>query len=349
MILIIIAILLIYIFIYTYIRYFHYIQPINITTYCDIVKRLNFPSFFKYYNPSGFMYKNKIYTTHRIHFQPNIFYHKNLKNKSFIGISREDNDKVIYVNVPDIANLEQYQFSKDKNYHIVGYEDIRAFIFKDMLCMLANTFAYNEKYSQMCLIKFKLDEINLEEDEMIQSKDVVLLNPSLNENRSQKNWIPFLKNNKLLLLYSLNPMIIYNCDVDTGNINMVSEGKIIPSISTSLRGGSNIVEYYSELLNKKVYICISHIRRLTYYTHLFVILEYDYPFKIIAISDEFIIDNNSLKFSEYFYINSIYNIQFISSLLLKNNNLIAFYGENDKLSKRFEISLEDMEKTIKLV
>ena len=344
--------ILIIILILFFILYYHNKLEINNKTYFNIVKKLNFPDFFKYYNPSGFIYNNKLYTTHRIHFQPNRFYHPYLKNKSFISISRENSDKVIYVNVPQISNLVQYQnFTKNKNYHVLGYEDVRAFILDNKLYMLANTFAYNELHSQMCLIKFNLDQIDLEKDEIISSQNVLLLNPSLNENKSQKNWMPLIKDEKLFLIYSINPMTIYECNVDNGNINLIFKDNINQSVPTNLRGSSNLVEYYSTKFNKKVYICVCHIKRITFYTHLFIILD-NYSFKVLAISDEFIIDNNSLKFSKFFCINSIYNIQFISSILLspeKDNNLIVFYGENDKVSKRFEVNLDKIEKRLKLV
>ena len=333
-----------------YIFYFNQTLKIKNLTYFNVSKKLNFPDFFSYYNPSGFVHNNKLYTVHRIHFCSNFFYGSNYRNKSFIAISREDNDKVIYVNVPEISQLNKFNnLSKDKIYRVNGYEDPRAFIFRGMLCLLVNTCALNEKYTQMCLIKFKLNEINLEEDDIINSSDVILLQPSFNDDRSQKNWMPLVKDNRLFLIFCLNPLKVFECDVETGLLRLLYEGNLIKSIPSPLRGSSNIIEYYSKFLNKKVFLGICHIRRHYFYTHLFILFDFDYPFKILGVSDEFIICDDKIKFSNYFYINSMFRIQFVSSILKINNNLLVFYGEKDKVSKKFEISLENVEKTIKLV
>jgi hypothetical protein len=72
-------------------------------------------------------------------------------------------------------------------------------------------------------------------------------------------------------------------------------------------------------------------------------------YKIKAISDEFMIDKQSLRFIEYSTIIHHINIQFVSSILIINDTLHVFYGNYDTTSHRFEIGLDLMEKSLKKI
>jgi predicted GH43/DUF377 family glycosyl hydrolase len=98
------------------------------------------------------------------------------------------------------------------------------------------------------------------------------------------------------------------------------------------------------MFSKNVYVCIVHTRRKYYYTHSFVII--DYPFKILALSGEFIIKDDCIRFIEYSKLIHIVNIQFVSGLLINKDKMFVYYGENDCISNKFEIDIDAMEKSL---
>ncbi len=333
-----------------YLKSIKYIFPVKNTTYFDVVKHLDVPKHYNYYNPSGFIYNNKMYTTHRIHYGK--FYSLPIRimqilgkvRKSHIAISTEDN-KVIDVKVPDVKDIEKFKKQTSfKKYRMAGYDDARALLIKNKLYLLANTCVNHNNYCQMCLLRFNIDKL---ESNILEFEDIILIEPSLNKTCHQKNWMPIVKDEKLYLIYSINPVKVYECNIETGHIDLICEHNPNKNLPSHIRGGSNVLEYYSKMFNENVYLCISHIRRKGYYTHLFVILSKDY--KIKAISDEFMIDKQSLRFIEYSTIIHHINIQFVSSILIINDTLNVFYGNYDTTSHRFEIGLDLMEKSLKKI
>jgi len=72
---------------------------------------------------------------------------------------------------------------------------------------------------------------------------ILLSLPGLNS--VEKNWAPFSKNNKLLFLYNVDPLIVIQCNhIDSDcQIVYMDEGVTLPFDTSSvvLRGGSNLV------------------------------------------------------------------------------------------------------------
>ena len=345
-ILLIFTCILIYLYFKNYIKSIKYSFPIHRETYFNIVNKLDIPKYYDYFNPSAFIYKNKLYTVHRIHkfgFRvPFSIFVRGIILPSMLAISTEEND-VIKIKIPDIKTIPKLKKEiKGKDYKKIGVEDARCFMINNKLYFLVNTCINNSNYCQMCLLRFNPENL---ENNNLEFEDIIVINPSFNESCHQKNWMPLVKNEELFLFYSVAPTKIYKCDVDSGNITLVYENvetnQLIPK---KMRGSSNILEYFSKTFNQNVFVCIMHILRRRFYSNLFVIFSQD--FKILAVSDEFIIDERSLRFLEYKKFVHWKNIQFVSSVLIKNNDLIVFYGQDDRTSNKFTVSLDLMEKSL---
>lgn len=348
LILIIINILL-FLFVKRYVQTIKFGLPIKKETFFNLVDKLNIPKFYNYYNPSPFVYNNKVYSTHRVHYGSYYSITKIIRERiagkkfpSYIAITTENNN-VINVKIPFVMNISKFnKYTRNKKYKIVGYEDARPLIIKDNLYLLVNTFVNSTKYCQHCLIKIDSKKLDNNPSE-ITYDDLILINPSLNQRYNQKNWMPLIKDDKLYLFYGLNPLEIYECNIDNGAVKLIHK-ELYKSVPKNLRGGSHVLEYYSKMFSKNVYVCIVHTKRKNYYTHSFVII--DYPFKILALSGDFIIKDDFIRFIEYSKLIHIVNIQFVSGLLIDKDKMIVYYGENDCISNKFEIDIDIMEKSL---
>jgi hypothetical protein len=98
---------------------------------------------------------------------------------------------------------------------------------------------------------------------------------NMNKNDIEKNWAPFVKDNKLYFVYNYDPLVILHYDFNPNGICTVvfKQNNCILPINTSttyLRGGSNLIHYKDEY-----YIGGCHSRILKesfeHYTHIILL------------------------------------------------------------------------------
>jgi predicted GH43/DUF377 family glycosyl hydrolase len=344
----------------TYFYLYFYGKCLDIqTTILPDISKIIYPDteVYKSYNPTLFKYNNKIYTIFRLAYGE-IFSIK----KTYVGLTGQMKNypssiciyngcKLKTISIPDILKL--YPEFKNIKYRLTGYEDPRAVIVENKLVLLVCCFANNNKYVQMALVSIELSEIDSifsrETKESIVCSNFKLLNPSLNTDKYQKNWTPFIYNNQLYLIYSINPWIIFHCNIYDGKVIQVTEKKF--NLHNFIRGGSNCIIYDSKTFGT-VYLGIAHIRRNMYYTHIFYIFKNDIDFSLYAISNEFIFTDKHIKFinkkiesSLKFFI----NVQFAAGLLINSNKLLISYGESNVRSKICYLDLNHIDKILYLV
>lgn len=259
-------------------------------------------------------------------------------------------NKLTKIKIPNIENMSKYKNNVVKNIIAKGYEDARPIILKDKLVLVCCTKANSAHFYQMCLIKIDLENfINNSSSELkCTENDLVLLDPPMNEKRSQKNWSPFIYDNDLHLVCSINPQIIFSCNIDNGKIEKVVEKTYNNMPLHKMRGGSNLIDYTHPQLGN-VFISIAHGKINRFYYHLFYICKKEYPFTILGYSDNFIFENNCIAFIDKLRSYYLHKVQFASTMCVCNDNLIIGYGEDDAQSKKCIIKITEINKIIKLL
>jgi hypothetical protein len=304
-----------------------------------------------FYNPSIVKHKNTYYTFHREcsakHNIQNLI--KLLSKQIFTStIYFTHNNKLTKIEIPNIENIPKYKNIIAKNILIKGYEDPRAIVIQNNLILVCSVRANSNKYYQVCLIKIDLNNLDHTSNILKCNQDnVILLHPYLNEKRHQKNWSPFVYNNNLHLVYSINPQIIFTCDTNTGKVEKIIENNYTNIPSNKLRGGSNLIPWYHPKLGN-VFITIAHGKIKWFYYHMFYICKNEYPFTILGSSDNFIFKNNYIEFVDISKWYHAYNIQFASTIITINDKAIIGYGEGDCKSKKCMIKIKDINNIINL-
>jgi len=177
--------------------------------------------------------------------------------------------------------------------------------------------------------------------------------------KKQKNWMPFFYENKLMFIYNVNPHTILECDTNTGQCikKYQTHNTQLPN---NIRGGSCAIKlagvnlpillhHESPQMNKSkgvmnhpsdFYVVASHVQRASHrYVTQFYAFESNPPFKIIAMSDDFVFDEDKDITRP--------TIQFASGLEQVDDFIIVTFGEDDCDSKICKIPLSDFIKALK--
>lgn len=107
-----------------------------------------------------------------------------------------------------VENLDR---KKTPCYNSEGVEDCRIFAFQSgfaFTCTTCDTSPINQREISLCTFQKTEDRV-LQVDKL-----VPLIGPD--PNRCEKNWVPFIHQNALNVIYSYDPFIIYKPDTETG-------------------------------------------------------------------------------------------------------------------------------------
>ncbi len=308
-----------------------------------IIENINLPQisnkthpnnkFSRCFNPSIFYYNSQIYYVYRIHIGGDIYYFNRILSEFS---NKYPSQNVIYNSVS--GNYTVIDTSSYNLKIIKGFEDPRVIIHNNKLHIFLNELDEVTKKSVMYILI--IDPTKLENSAVIPD-NILLLDYKKFKNKHQKNWMPFVYKSQLYIIYSLSPYIILQCNTKNGKcIEVLNK---IYSTPNDLRGSSNIIKF-STLTYGKVFLGISHSRYKHVYTHRFFIFKYSKSFDLLAMSDEFIIQNTELLFIDESTIKSFKitghiqrGIQFVAGLLQIGSTLYITYGEDDYHAKQFKI------------
>lgn len=228
---------------------------------------------------------------------------------------------------------------------ISGFEDPRLITSPsgDTLYIVVNCQTNDKCYSEMHLMTipfFRLVEAyekNVKSLKIDKSQIVKLLytsDSSPKELIREKNWMPFFSNQKLMFVYSVNPHIILEADIETGICKKIAQTEN-KNANDELRGSSQARPYIIE--NKNVYIAVGHVRHSSsaYFSQVYAFSAV-YPYEVLYQSPLFVIENTLS--------NDRVRIQFVSGLAIEQDTAYITYGEDDCESKLLTI---DMNKIVK--
>ncbi len=269
------------------------------------------------YNPGFSIFKGKKYIISRV---------ENLTEKE-----RGTNDMWIKTtSVPHLSELdENLNIISTIKLKVIGnykrIEDFRLFTHK------------NKLYSNHVLIDDEINiypvisEINLEKNtlEIIGKVNIE------NQKKVEKNWTFFEKDNKLYLIYSVNPMIVYEVNIDDLSSTLIKNltNELEWSIEGYLSSSTNPIK-----ISENRYIMGIHSRdRNSIYHQGFLV--FDDNFDIINCSK-----NPYLSGGDFDGIHQ--NVIYTSSLSMIGKNLVCFAGDGDTKTISIEIKNESIWKEL---
>lgn len=168
---------------------------------------------------------------------------------------------------------------------------------------------------------------------------------------AEKNWSPFVLENKIYLIQSVNPFIVLEFDEEFGKARKVSETSWKKSFP-NLHAGTRAIPY-----NEKEYLCLCHSvekhptenerKELRNYKIWAFTFSKEIPFKILRFSKKPIADSSIIPDSElardswWLDINS--KVLFERGLVIKEDKVIISFGEQDLKAKILILNKRDLE------
>ena len=278
------------------------------------------------YNPSITLYKGFKYVSFRLSnynlkIENNKMYYKvydgdNLQNISIEHPIRSKTEICILDDDMDLFHIDKFIFLDSIFKYrscIRGIEDIRLITFNDLIYMVGNSCELNENnINKMVCVIYDPQSSNIQFLELHGYED----------HKVQKNWSPFVHDNKLLFVYSFNPLVILEPCLSTGKCT-VYKNENQNLYYNNFRGGSQGF-YIDDYLYFIVHEVIHENGRI--YIH-----------RIVKMYNTYIV-----KVSEPFYINNL-GIEYISGSLYDENlnNIIITWGSNDNKANISTITKEN--------
>jgi len=196
-----------------------------------------------------------------------------------------------------------------------GYEDCRLFSLNGKWMCTATTLDTNP--DGMCQISlFCLSDEN--------SIERVVILPSPDTARHEKNWLPMVDRDELFLIYSTDPTVVFHCDPQSGLLETVSNRK--PKLRLDhLRGGSQAIAVNDGWLYV-THEAVDFEEHDRAYLHRFVYLDRHYELR--GVTDPFVFLEGGVEFCAGLTIDP------------SNGHLIASFGQFERSAYLMSISLD---------
>jgi predicted GH43/DUF377 family glycosyl hydrolase/glycosyltransferase involved in cell wall biosynthesis len=196
--------------------------------------------------------------------------------------------------------------------NIQGYEDCRLFRVGDHWYATATVCDLNPvDRREIALLRFE-------------GPDIATVTPLLGPHpeRHEKNWMPFVLGQDLLLLYRCGPTIVLGCDPASGVVNVRAEADS-PELADEFRGGSQGVAVEGGVL-----FVVHEVDRsgaILRYLHRFVLL--DPALALSAISPPFTFTSD--------------RVEFCAGMALHDQQLVLSFGVSDAAAGLAVLSLTE--------
>ena len=226
---------------------------------------------------------------------PYVLYYCVLQYRNFLRIARNGSTIVAHQTIFDCCDASIRRGIRTKCKLLGGAEDPRWIRVHDCIYVF-----FSAWWKERCIIgmgKFDMQHNILKS---IVPLTVITDDESLSM-RHEKNWSPWVFNNKVYVSYSLNPHTVLEVNVQNGHCTSIVQGAFRRDICFDLRGGTPAVAY------KNMFIGIGHVlhnrhsflakwalfRRYYHYAYIF---EARYPFNITRVSSAFTVYDVGIEF-----------------------------------------------------
>lgn len=198
-------------------------------------------------------------------------------------------------------------------HYITGFEDLRLLTYNNEIYGTCTAIATNPDVTNE-IILFKINDNKINN---------VLRLKGYENHKCQKNWMPFVNNNKINFLYSMDPFIILEPNMETGECKIVVNKKFDFDMK-NYRGSSQLIDYDNG------WLFIIH-------TVLFINSKRKYVHRFVHMDKSF----NNIRISPLFYFIKK-TIEFVAGLVEYDNKLFITYGYEDKLAYMAQINAESV-------
>jgi hypothetical protein len=249
----------------------------------------------------------------------------------------------------------------DKNIKIYDFnlecEDPRLFVFLEKIYIIFNIKRYDVYGRYMCISEYE------------NFNPIILKIEGMSPNNIEKNWSPFVKNDKLYFVYLYDPLVILHYDLNKEGICKVifCQNNIPLPINTSqiyLRGSTNLVNYKND-----IYISLCHSRIGTnrinkagynyhyYFTHICLLDTIHWKITYVSKPLLFNYENDNSKH----YIKTLPNttvlfnedeyrcVMYATSLnKIDENNFIVTMNINDHIALSYKLKINQIDQDNKI-
>jgi len=193
----------------------------------------------------------------------------------------------------------------------------------DDLFVLSASPIHKEDKSKLFVALF-LSKLKIQNDEVIVEDKKQLFVPW--QNRWEKNWAPFIDNDRLLLSYTIVPHVVIE-PLETGKCSLVSKTESLVDWSYGeIRGGTGAI------LDGNEYLAFFHSsKKINNKLHRYFMGAYRYekefPYKLTSISKKPFICSDFYTTKKGVLSSS--DVIFPGGFVIKQNKIFLVYGEND--------------------
>lgn len=244
--------------------------------------------------------------TNRYHYDKTIDTYNHLINIDEIT----DNEMESNV-ITEKSNIIQY-YEND----VTGFEDMRLIkhngeLWSVCTCRKTNPTGMNE------IVICKIDNNTITK---------VLRLKGFEEGRCEKNWVPFIHEDSICILYMSDPMTVIRPNLETGEYEILCRKESNYFNYSDFRGGSQLIPYKNGYLYIIHEVIFRNSRR--YYFHRFVYIE---NFEVVEFSPMFYLVNKT--------------IEFVAGLCYSKDkqNIIITLGLEDKKAYIYTMSVNDID------
>lgn len=195
---------------------------------------------------------------------------------------------------------------------VIGIEDIRLISYDDDLYYIGN----NRETTETNIPKMILGSIK--------NNNIIQLH-GINDNECQKNWSPFIHNNKLLFVYSFYPLIILRPNIGTGLCSIIKKQNYNLNLS-SFRGGSQGI-----WIDEFLYFFIHEVTYENHRTYYHRVVKMNNDLDIVDISIPFYLEDWGIEYISGGYYNK------------KQNTIYISWGKNDNKACLSEITKQQLD------
>lgn len=206
------------------------------------------------------------------------------------------------------------------DHRVWGLEDMRLFNYQEEWWFTATSCQEQENYRNpiQCLGKMIFNEEN-------NTYDIIDIKKCSGDflQETEKNWLPFVYDNKPLIIYKSEPFTMIEPNLYDKSCNIISK-KSCSQDASNFRGSSSPIPY------KDGYIYVEHeVAFINWRTYYHRVVKFNKNFEIIEISKPFIFENRG--------------VEFCISLVHQENKFIFGVGIEDKRAIMVTITEQEME------
>ncbi len=246
----------------------------------------------------------------------------------FIGCFLDNNFQVI--------NNYYYKFK------MRGVTDPRLILTPDNKVLMSYSMTF-ENYRSEAIAGNIIMDLNKSKNEIFEDK-LIRISPKELTGR-QKNWMPFVHDDKLLFISNIFPHEIYEIHPDS---IIKSQKKYVTTfkndwfIKTGLRGNTNAIK-----LPDGNYLTTFHSvarnKNLHYYDNGFYIFEGKPPFRVTHMSEKTYLRAEDAV-EPHYRKSGLILCTFPVGMIIRENQILISYGDNDSCVKILETSLDEVMK-----